>query len=43
MSGHFQRLTSGLVFSSDVLYFMLLTGLCLTLTVRRLDTLRTFG
>ena len=43
MSGHFQRLTSGLVFSSDMLYFMLLTGLCLTLAVRRLDTLRTFG
>ena len=43
MSGHFQRLASGLVFSSDILYFLLLTGLCLTLTVRRLDTLRTFG
>jgi ABC-2 type transport system permease protein len=43
MSGHFQRLTSGLVFSSDMLYFLLITGLCLTLTVRRLDTLRTFG
>ncbi len=43
MSGHFQRLASGLVFSSDILYFLLLTGLCLTLTIRRLDTLRTFG
>lgn len=43
MSGHFQRLASGLVFSSDILYFLLLTGLCLTLAVRRLDTLRAFG
>ena len=40
MSGHFQRLTSGLVVSSDILYFLLLTGLSLVLTVRRLDTLR---
>ena len=43
MSGHFQRLAGGLVFSGDILYFLLLTAVCLTLTVRRLDTIRTFG
>ncbi|MCF6353995.1 MAG: ABC transporter permease subunit [Candidatus Polarisedimenticolaceae bacterium] len=41
MPTHFDRLLSGLVRSSDLIYFLLIIGLCLILSVHRLDALRT--
>lgn len=41
MPTHFDRLLSGLVRSSDLIYFILCISICLILAVRRLDTLRT--
>jgi len=43
LSSHFQRLLSGLVFSGDIAYYLLLIGLCLSLTMRRLDSRRLQG
>lgn len=40
MPTHFDRLLSGLVRSSDLIYFLLIIGLCLILSVHRLDSLR---
>ncbi|MCP3868941.1 MAG: ABC transporter permease subunit [Gammaproteobacteria bacterium] len=41
LSNHLHRLFSGLIVTSDVVYFILVTGLFLTLTIKRLETLRT--
>jgi len=41
MSTHFDRLLSGLVRSSDLAYFLLLTTTFLILSIRQLDTIRT--
>ncbi len=41
MPTHFDRLLSGLVRSSDLIYFILCIGLCLIFAVRRVDLLRT--
>ena len=43
ISSHFHRLLSGLVVSTDLVYFVLLIASCLVLTIRRLDTLRSQG
>ncbi|OOZ36775.1 ABC transporter permease [Solemya velesiana gill symbiont] len=43
LSSHFHRLLSGLVSTSDIAYFLLLTGFCLALTIRRLDSRRSQG
>ncbi|MES9965366.1 MAG: ABC transporter permease subunit [Candidatus Sedimenticola sp. 20ELBAFRAG] len=43
LSSHFHRLLSGLVSSTDIAYFLLLTGFALALTIRRLDSLRSQG
>jgi len=40
MSTHFDHLLSGLVRSSDLIYFMLCIVLCLILAIRRVDSLR---
>ena len=40
MPTHFDHLLSGLVRSSDLIYFMLCIVLCLTLAIRRIDSLR---
>jgi ABC-2 type transport system permease protein len=39
---HFDRLLSGLFSSVDIIYYLLLIGICLILSVWRLDTLRTY-
>jgi len=41
MPTHFDRLLSGLVRSSDLVYFMLCIAICLVFAVHRLDSLRT--
>jgi ABC-2 type transport system permease protein len=43
ISSHFHRLLSGLVVSTDLIYFVLLILCCLILTIRRLDSLRSRG
>ena len=43
LSSHFQHLLSGLVNSADLAYYLLLIGLCLALTIRRLDSRRLQG
>jgi len=40
MPTHFDHMLSGLVRSSDLIYFILCIGLCLILAVRRIDSLR---
>ena len=43
LSNHFRRLTTGLVYSEDLLFYLLLIGGFLILTVKRLDSYRTEG
>lgn len=43
LSSHYQRLLSGLVFSADISYFLLMISLALILTIRRLDSRRLQG
>lgn len=40
MPTHFDHLLNGLVRSSDLIYFILCIALCLTLAIRRIDSLR---
>ena len=43
LSSHFRRLTTGLVNSSDLIFYLLLTTGFLILTIKRLDSYRTEG
>ncbi|MEW8014869.1 MAG: ABC transporter permease subunit [Candidatus Sedimenticola endophacoides] len=43
LSSHYRRLLDGLVFSSDIAYYLLVTGVSLTLAGRRLESRRLQG